>query len=124
MHAARLIAPGTIEFADVAEPRPSAGEVLIAPLRLGICGSDVSIYQGHRQVPLPLTPGHEVVGRVAALGSEVTGFVPGQRVIVEIDDDELWVRSEGSFPLLWVDFGQHHTNVNQFLRRVDDFLDE
>ena len=83
MHAARLIAPGTIEFADVAEPRPSAGEVLIAPLRLGICGSDVSIYQGHRQVPLPLTPGHEVVGRVAALGSEVTGFVPGQRVIVE-----------------------------------------
>jgi hypothetical protein len=63
---------------------------------------------------------------VASVPPSMLGIIVlwGQRVIVEADDDELWVRSEGSFPLLWVDFGQHHTNVNQFLRRVDDFLDE
>ena len=47
----------------------------------------------------------------------------GERVIVEVADGELWVRSEGSFPLQWLDFGKHQTNIHHFLRRVEDFLD-
>jgi hypothetical protein len=48
----------------------------------------------------------------------------GERLIVAVGDEELWVRSEGSFPLQWLDFGKHQTNINLFLRRVEDFLDD
>ncbi len=83
MRAAQLLAPSHIEVRDLAPPQPAAGEVLIQPRRLGICGSDVSLYLGHRKVPYPLVLGHEVVGHVAAVGAGVTKFSPGQRVIVE-----------------------------------------
>jgi hypothetical protein len=48
----------------------------------------------------------------------------GERLIVEVDDGELWVRSEGSLPLQWLDFGKHQTNIHQFLRRVESFLED
>jgi hypothetical protein len=48
----------------------------------------------------------------------------GERLIVEVDDGELWVRSEGSFPLQWLDFGKHQMNTHHFLRRVEDILDD
>lgn len=83
MKAALLVAPGKIEFAEIAPPIPAPNEVLIETIRFGICGSDVSLYQGHRQVKLPLTLGHEVVGFIAALGSNVNSLSVGQRVIVE-----------------------------------------
>jgi hypothetical protein len=50
-------------------------------------------------------------------------FMWGERLIVEVEEGELRVRSEGSIPLQWLDFGKHRTNINQFLRRVEDFLD-
>jgi hypothetical protein len=48
----------------------------------------------------------------------------GERFIVRVLEVELFVRSEGSFPLAWLDFGKHQTNVNLFLRRLEDFLEE
>jgi hypothetical protein len=48
----------------------------------------------------------------------------GERVIVEVDDGKLWVRSEGSFPLLWLDFGKHQTSIGLILRRVENLLAE
>jgi hypothetical protein len=48
----------------------------------------------------------------------------GERLIVEVEDGELWVRSEGSFPLQWLDFGKHQTNIHHFLSRVEDFLED
>jgi L-iditol 2-dehydrogenase len=82
--AALLLAPQRIEISETAAPRVGVGEVIIQPTNAGICGSDVSLYAGHRAPPAyPLLLGHEMVGRVTALGDGVTKFGVGQRVIVE-----------------------------------------
>ncbi len=80
MRAAQLLAPSHIEVRDIATPAPAPGEVLIQTQRLGICGSDVSFYQGHRKVSYPHTLGHELSGHVTAVGDGVTKFKSGQRV--------------------------------------------
>jgi threonine dehydrogenase-like Zn-dependent dehydrogenase len=84
MKAALLFAPGKIEISDVAPPQLGGEDVLIAPICAGICGSDVSLFMGHRTpTSYPLLIGHEVVGLVAAIGKSVTRLAVGQRVIVE-----------------------------------------
>ncbi len=83
MKAARLLAPTKIEVQEVARPQLGAGEVMIQPMRVGICGSDVSFFQGHRPVPYPFLLGHELVGRVVAVADDVTKLAVGQRVVVE-----------------------------------------
>ena len=83
MKAALLVAPGKIEIGDVPSPSAAAGQVLIRPTRVGVCGSDVSFYAGHRPLPYPALLGHEVVGHVVAVGDGITKVVVGQRVTVE-----------------------------------------
>ncbi len=84
MKAGLLFAPQRIEIKEIAAPRVNADEVMIQPLCAGVCGSDVSLYAGHRTPPAyPLLLGHEVVGRVSELGKDVTQFSDGQRVVVE-----------------------------------------
>ncbi|MBM3130589.1 MAG: zinc-binding dehydrogenase [Chloroflexi bacterium] len=83
MRAALLVAPKKIEIGEMTEPRVGADEILIESSRFGVCGSDVSFYLGHRVAPYPFLLGHEVFGRVAALGDGVANFEIGQRVIVE-----------------------------------------
>lgn len=84
MRAALLFAPGLIEINETAVPRPRENEVLIKSIYAGICGSDISLFKGHR-VPsaYPLLPGHEVVGHVISVGENVTQVAIGQRVVVE-----------------------------------------
>jgi L-iditol 2-dehydrogenase len=84
MKAALLLEPKKIEINELDTPQLGENDVLIRPKYVGICGSDVSLFTGHR-VPsaYPLLPGHEVVGHVVATGSNVTKFAVGQRVIVE-----------------------------------------
>jgi hypothetical protein len=48
----------------------------------------------------------------------------GERVIVEVDEEELFVRSEGLFALAWLDLGRHQANVHKLISRVEDFLEE
>lgn len=83
MRAAVLMAPCQVEIQDVPTPSLAAGEVLIEPMRVGICGSDVSLFQGHRSAPYPLVLGHELVGRVAAVTADGSNLRVGQRVVVE-----------------------------------------
>ena len=83
MRAALLLTPAKIEIHDVALPELGAGEVLIQPMRVGICGSDVSFYLGHRPLTYPCVLGHEVVGRVMAVAEGVTKVAVGHRVVVE-----------------------------------------
>lgn len=65
----------------VAEPGP--GQVRIAVEACGICHSDSMILEGHLPgMAFPLTTGHEIAGRIDALGSGVEGFQPGDRVAV------------------------------------------
>jgi L-iditol 2-dehydrogenase len=83
MKAALLLAPEKISIESVADRQPAPGEVAIQPAVAGICGTDISFFAGHRSVPYPFVLGHEVTGRITALGEGVTKFRVGQRVIVE-----------------------------------------
>ena len=84
MKSALLLAPEKIEIREIDAPKLSENEVMMQPIRVGICGSDVSFYLGHRTPPyLPFTIGHEFVGRVVEVASGVTKLAVGQRVIVE-----------------------------------------
>lgn len=79
-----LYEPKRIQIDEINVPRPGSEDVLIKPKVAGICGSDVSLFTGHR-VPdsYPLLLGHEVVGIVVAVGESVGHIKVGQRVVVE-----------------------------------------
>lgn len=68
---------------EVAEPKYGSDEVLLKVKAAGVCGTDLKIQQG--MVPtkeLPLIPGHEVAGVVAAVGSNVGHFKEGDEALV------------------------------------------
>jgi L-iditol 2-dehydrogenase len=82
--AAFLYSPEKIEIKGTSVPHVDRDQVLIEPIRVGICGSDVSLFLGHRTPSAyPLLLGHESIGRVRAVGENATKFSIGQRVIVE-----------------------------------------
>lgn len=69
----------TLEERDV--PTPGPGEALVAVDACGVCHSDMFAKEGaYPGVSFPVVPGHEVAGRVAALGEGVTAFREGQPV--------------------------------------------
>lgn len=70
-----------LKIADLPDPTPGQGEVLVRVAACGICGSDVHGYDGSsgRRIP-PIVMGHEAAGTIAALGAGVSGFVEGDRV--------------------------------------------
>jgi len=71
---------------DAVAPEPLAHEVLVHSVVTGVCGSDTHAAHGrHPFIPIPYHPGHEVVGVVEGLGSQVEGLTVGQRVTVEPD---------------------------------------
>ena len=62
-------------------PPPGPGEILVEVAACGVCRTDLHVVDGELDKPkLPLVPGHEIVGRVTALGSGVAGLAIGQRV--------------------------------------------
>ena len=70
-----------LAVADMPEPVPGPGDVLVQVAACGICGSDVHGYDGSsgRRIP-PIVMGHEAAGIVADVGSDVHGFAKGDRV--------------------------------------------
>ncbi|MCX5537909.1 zinc-dependent alcohol dehydrogenase family protein [Paraburkholderia sp. CNPSo 3076] len=67
--------------ADLPDPAPGAGELLIDVRACGVCRTDLHVVDGDLAHPKrPVIPGHEIVGTVAAFGAGVTGFAPGDRV--------------------------------------------
>ncbi|KTD20425.1 alcohol dehydrogenase [Legionella lansingensis] len=63
------------------KPEPKATELLIKIKACGICRTDLHVVDGELQYPkLPLIPGHQIVGVVEMVGSEVNGISKGQRV--------------------------------------------
>jgi threonine 3-dehydrogenase len=76
-------APGLL-LTDVPEPEPGINDVLIAVRRAGICGTDLHIDAwdawASRAIEPPLVIGHEFVGEVLDVGSNVTGFAAGDIV--------------------------------------------
>lgn len=82
MRAMVLDGPGTpLVLRERPVPAPGAGDVLIAVSACGVCRTDLHVVDGDLQHPkLPIVPGHEIVGRVAAVGAGVSGFAVGERV--------------------------------------------
>lgn len=74
---------------SAAELEPAPGELLIAVSLVGLCRTDCELFSGDMayirsgQSHYPITPGHEWVGKVAAVGSGVTSFRIGDRVVGE-----------------------------------------
>jgi propanol-preferring alcohol dehydrogenase len=82
MQAMVLDAPGKkLRSAELKVPNPGLGQVLIEVAACGVCRTDLHIFDGELPHPkLPLVLGHEIVGRVAALGDSASGFAIGDRV--------------------------------------------
>ncbi len=75
--------PG-IWLEDIAKPKIGHNDVLIRIRKTAICGTDLHIYNwdewAQHTIPVPMAVGHEFVGEIAEIGSEVTGVAIGDRV--------------------------------------------
>jgi 2-desacetyl-2-hydroxyethyl bacteriochlorophyllide A dehydrogenase len=83
MQAAIITAPHTVEIAEVPDPTPDTGEVVIEVAASGICGTDKEIFDGAYRASLPVIPGHEFSGTVVAVGAQVHGLRVGDRVAAD-----------------------------------------
>jgi propanol-preferring alcohol dehydrogenase len=74
--------PGTpLLLVERPTPEPGPGEILVEVSACGVCRTDLHVVDGDLPDPkLPIVPGHEIVGRVAALGPGVSTFGIGERV--------------------------------------------
>jgi propanol-preferring alcohol dehydrogenase len=67
--------------AQISDPSPKAGQILIGVRACGVCRTDLHIVDGELPKPkLPLVPGHQIVGIVKEIGEGVTAFSIGERV--------------------------------------------
>jgi propanol-preferring alcohol dehydrogenase len=82
MRAMILRAPrAVLELADVADPAPGAGEVVVRVHACGVCRTDLHVVDGELpDAKSPIIPGHEIVGTIVATGSGVDGLRVGDRV--------------------------------------------
>jgi 2-desacetyl-2-hydroxyethyl bacteriochlorophyllide A dehydrogenase len=89
MRAVVIKAPGEIRVAEVPEPVPAQGQVVVRVAACGICGTDIHIVDGDLPpTPYPIIPGHEFGGTVVAIGAGVeeagvNGVTVGDRVAVQ-----------------------------------------
>lgn len=82
MYAMVLERPSTrLKLRERPDPVPAASEIRIKVTACGICRTDLHVVDGELpDIPYPIIPGHEVVGRVDALGTDVSGLEIGMRV--------------------------------------------
>ncbi|MBO0938255.1 alcohol dehydrogenase catalytic domain-containing protein [Fibrella sp. HMF5335] len=83
MQSAYLIAPKRIAIQEAPLPEPGVGDVRVKLKLVGICGSDVHLFLGHRLLERPGIIGHEGLGYVDKLGPGVVGRAVGERVVIE-----------------------------------------
>jgi len=84
--AAVLTAPRQISLESRPVPDLGDNEVAIRVAYAGVCGTDIAIYSGQYSVALPLVPGHEFTGYVAAVGSNAPSEIVGKLVTAEINN--------------------------------------
>ncbi len=74
-------AAGSVDAIDIDKPQPGPGQVLVRVLACGVCRTDLHVVDGDLPEPaIPIVPGHEIVGRVEAVGAEVSTHAIGDRV--------------------------------------------
>jgi len=69
-----------LELSEIPTPEPQAGEIRIRVTTCGVCHTELDEIEGRLEARLPVIPGHQIVGRVDALGSGTSRFQPGRRV--------------------------------------------
>ena len=82
MHAMVLERPGTaLTWTELADKQPGRGEVRVRVTACGVCRTDLHVVDGDLPGPkLPIIPGHEIVGRIDAIGPGVDALQIGMRV--------------------------------------------
>ncbi len=85
MRAIAKLTPGPgLQMTEVPVPQPGINDVLIKIRKTSICGTDVHIYNwddwAQKTIPVPMVVGHEFVGVIEEVGSNVIGFKPGDLV--------------------------------------------
>lgn len=83
MKAAVITAPGEIAIEEVADPTPGDNDVVVEVAAVGICGTDLHIFEGEFAPKLPIVPGHEMSGTVVAVGKSVTEVKIGDAVAID-----------------------------------------
>jgi propanol-preferring alcohol dehydrogenase len=78
--AVQAVSPGRLELTGKDLKPPGPGQVRIRVEACGVCHSDSFTVEGVYPIEWPRVPGHEVVGRIDALGAHVQGWTVGQRV--------------------------------------------
>ena len=81
MKAAVITAPGKIAIENVEDPTPGVNEVVVEVAAVGICGTDLHIFEGEFAPKLPIVPGHEMSGTIVAVGTDVLDIKIGDKVI-------------------------------------------
>jgi propanol-preferring alcohol dehydrogenase len=75
----RLGAP--LEWTEMPDRQPGSGEIRVKVLACGVCRTDLHVLDGELAHPIvPIIPGHEIVGRIDAIGEGVQGLRLGERV--------------------------------------------
>ncbi|HEY3657031.1 MAG TPA: zinc-dependent alcohol dehydrogenase family protein [Steroidobacteraceae bacterium] len=70
-----------LEWTELADRQPGPGEIRVSVLACGVCRTDLHVVDGDLPaVEVPIIPGHEIVGRIDAIGPGVTGLDLGERV--------------------------------------------
>ena len=82
MYAMVLKKLGTaLEWTELADRQPGLGEIRVKVAACGVCRTDLHVVDGELPDPkVPIIPGHEIVGRIDAIGSAVEGLRMGERV--------------------------------------------
>jgi threonine dehydrogenase-like Zn-dependent dehydrogenase len=89
VRAAVFTGDGRVELREFSRPAPVAGGALLRVEAVGLCGTDLAQFHGRLGLPgetYPVVPGHEIVGRIAAIDAVAAarwGVVEGDRVAVE-----------------------------------------
>jgi propanol-preferring alcohol dehydrogenase len=74
-------AHSALEWTEIPDRQPESGEIRVKVLACGVCRTDLHVLDGELPHPVfPIIPGHEIIGRVDAIGAHVTGFQLGERV--------------------------------------------
>jgi threonine dehydrogenase-like Zn-dependent dehydrogenase len=84
MRAVVLDGRGSYATVDKSRPVAAAGEVVVEPAAVGVCGTDLHLITGDYPTgKFPVVPGHEFAGRIVEVGPGVDQFQVGQRVAVD-----------------------------------------
>ncbi|MCX7766918.1 MAG: alcohol dehydrogenase catalytic domain-containing protein, partial [Candidatus Sumerlaeia bacterium] len=92
--AAVINAPNCVEIKELPARQLHHYEARIAVKYAGICGTDIAIYKGDYQVPLPLVPGHEFVGVVEEVADQQYNYLMGKTIVAEINNTCISRQSE------------------------------